>query len=277
MRKFLAVGLCMILAIWYWWSVHYPTIQEKYLLEDIYKKVDTLFLLHPEKAEQFHETLDAIHNRKELLDDKKQYFIEELHTYTANKLFETRYTYDDSIQKFVTREEGYRNSHFVPENLQLIVPSQSLALAFPDNQNSIRSDAYEPLISLSKAYYEKFQYPLIITSTRRSHETQAYLGTTTHCTNHPWRCAPAWHSEHQSWLAVDIHGLVGDRYERIKHNAHLYWFHQSYQHGIEIDHYHREDRHWRYVWVAFATHLYDTWQTFTQWYFNSNNNPAISS
>jgi D-alanyl-D-alanine carboxypeptidase len=86
--------------------------------------------------------------------------------------------------------------------------------------------------------------------------------------------AKAWHSEHQLWLAVDLMWLNNEiissnqqtktTYEWLVDNAHSYWFTQSYQKGPDIDGYHIETWHRRFVWVGVAEHLKENNLTFTE-------------
>jgi len=276
MKKFLALFIILVLAVWHWGLVHYPTIQEKYAMEWLYKKVDTLFLIQPRKAQLLHETLKKLTKKKTTLSLKKQRLLEDLLAYTTQKTFNALYNEDSSTRKFVSNDVSYNNLKYVPTDLVSMKPSNTIQ--FVDSTEYFVSFRAElPLLQLADFYYSWFNEPLLITSTYRSYQEQERLQHASICKTNANRCAKAWHSEHQSGLAVDIAWLKNERHNWFRAHAYKFWFHQSYQHWAEQDFYQEEDWHRRYVWVEFATHLHETWQTFTQWYFNSNNNPAISS
>jgi D-alanyl-D-alanine carboxypeptidase len=54
----------------------------------------------------------------------------------------------------------------------------------------------------------------------------------------------------------------------LQENAHKWWFHNSYQKGVEIDGQVIEPWHRRYVWIKLATELYEKKQSFTEWYYS---------
>ena len=90
-------------------------------------------------------------------------------------------------------------------------------------------------------------------------------------------CAKAWFSEHQTWLVVDIfeasdknswynNWVLMNYYKWLSENAHLYWFHNTYQKWLNIDWYEVEPWHWRYLWVELATYLFDNKLTIAEYY-----------
>jgi LAS superfamily LD-carboxypeptidase LdcB len=118
---------------------------------------------------------------------------------------------------------------------------------------------------------------LTINSARRSQAYQRKLAAS--CSTS--RCATPWTSEHEAWLALDlwvngwnIKAWSGKYYQWLMDNAHLYWFHNSYQKWMQVDGKMVEPRHWRYVWVDLATMLHDNNQTFAE-YFYQNIEPKI--
>lgn len=169
---------------------------------------------------------------------------------------------DDSITKFVSKGVWYSVPTYAPARLTALQESQTISFFYPDEDVLVHADAYNSFKKLSQAYYRKFYEPLIVTSAWRSYEDQDTMFDL-EC-KQSWLCAYAGYSEHQSWLAIDLARMVWKWYDRMSHHAHKYWFHQSYQKWIDIDNYHREDRHRRYLWVDLATELYESNQTFTQ-------------
>jgi LAS superfamily LD-carboxypeptidase LdcB len=88
------------------------------------------------------------------------------------------------------------------------------------------------------------------------------------------RCARLWASEHQLWLAVDIHLatknwyniLWGEYLERLNQNAHKYWFINTYRKWAKIDGKMAEVWHRRYVWKYLATELFEKDLSFAEYY-----------
>jgi D-alanyl-D-alanine carboxypeptidase len=60
----------------------------------------------------------------------------------------------------------------------------------------------------------------------------------------------------------------GTYYQRMRDNAYLYGFHNTYQKGVEIDGKMVEPRHWRYVGVPLATHLHNSSQTLAEYFYS---------
>jgi D-alanyl-D-alanine carboxypeptidase len=50
-------------------------------------------------------------------------------------------------------------------------------------------------------------------------------------------------------------------------NSHLYGWHNTYQKWVAIDGYEIEPWHWRYLWVEFATYLYENNMTIAEYAF----------
>lgn len=91
------------------------------------------------------------------------------------------------------------------------------------------------------------------------------------------KIAKWWESEHQTWLAVDLQVVsrwwriielrnINKYTDRLKANAHNYWFHQSYSKWIEIDGKVKERRHWRYLGINLATELFENNISFSEYY-----------
>jgi LAS superfamily LD-carboxypeptidase LdcB len=132
---------------------------------------------------------------------------------------------------------------------------------------------------MANAFYEKFWTNIVIASAYRSYGYQK--NSISESCKQSWRCAREWESEHQLWLAVDLWEATNEQkflskyqkyYDRLHDNAHLYWFHQSYQNWREFDGYYIEPRHRRYLWTWLATKLHDRNITFTQYVVLSSKN-----
>ena len=181
---------------------------------------------------------------------------------------------DESLQKFLD------DKHPLSPNYEAEVVS--INTDFTSNQSSkfyLRKEVAEAFESMAWAFSNEFGFKarLTINSAWRSQAYQRKLLTT--CST--WRCAKAWTSEHEAWLALDlwvnwwnIKAWSWKYYQWLLDNAHLYWFHNTYQKWIEVDGKIVEPWHWRYVWVDLATILHKHNQTFAEYFYNNveNNN-----
>jgi LAS superfamily LD-carboxypeptidase LdcB len=181
---------------------------------------------------------------------------------------------DDDIQKFVGVNKPFHNLSYEPSDL---VPLQWRSHISAQARHTLRKEAAENLEKMANAFYAKFWKNIVIASAYRSYSYQK--NSISESCKKSGRCAREWESEHQLWLAVDLWEATNDQkflskyqkyYDRLHENAHLYWFHQSYQNWREFDWYYIEPRHRRYLWVDLATKLHEKDITFTQ-YVNLNN------
>lgn len=233
-------------------------------------RIDAIVSEDMQRAEDFYTQLQDIYVQVEKSDivPWKLYVLTEMinhleETY-INPPLQYDFVSDDSLTKFVTRDISYTYPEYLPDDLEILYPSDSVSIAHSPNAYHTVSERILPdLHALAGAYYTHFGTSMQINSGWRSYEYQRD-GFTQQCRD-ALVCAYPGHSEHQSWLAVDIGNLHGERYTWMANNAHIYGFHQSYQNWFEIDHYHREDWHWRYLGVELATQLYNDDITFTQW------------
>ena len=176
---------------------------------------------------------------------------------------------DDDIQKFVGVNKPFHNVNYEPSDLvSLQWRSQISAQA----RHTLRKEAADNLEKMANAFYETFWTNIVIASAYRSYSYQKN-SISENC-KRSGRCAREWESEHQLWLAVDLWEATNEQkflskyqkyYDRLHDNAHLYWFHQSYQNWREFDGYYIEPWHWRYLGTWLATKLHDRNITFTQY------------
>lgn len=236
---------------------------DRYVGSDIDRAQSTLELLL-----DYHDRLSNINNTStkvymiELLlghlDDRIKQLnqlshVHRIDTNTSDSVIDVDIISDDSITKFVSPLIWFCDRSYIPD-----------ALVYVEHRWVwIDSRMKEFFLSLATQYEHDTWRAFVVTSSWRSFEHQMSLSSLPICM-HAWRCAPAWHSEHQTWLAIDVSWLGEEWYVWMKQNAHTYWFHQSYQFWIESDGYIVEPRHWRFLWVPLATYLYDQQLSFTR-------------
>ena len=176
---------------------------------------------------------------------------------------------DDSFQKFVWVNKPFNDVNYEPTDL---VPLQWRSHISAQSTHFLRKEAADSLEKMANDFYTKFWANIVIASAYRSYNYQKN-SISENCKK-SWRCAREWESEHQLWLAVDLREATNEQkflskyqkyYDWLHDNAHLYWFHQSYQNWREFDGYYIEPRHWRYLWVDLATKLHKKDITFTQY------------
>ena len=176
---------------------------------------------------------------------------------------------DNNIHKFVWVKKPFKNISYEPEDL---VPLQWRSHISAQTKHTLRLEAANSLEKMGKDFYKTFWTNIIIASAYRSYSYQK--NSISESCKQSWRCAREWESEHQLWLAVDLWETSSESkflskyqkyYDWLHDNAHLYWFHQSYQNWREIDWYYIEPRHRRYLGVDLATKLHEKNITFTQY------------
>ena len=187
-------------------------------------------------------------------------------------MYSTDMETDSSITKFVNSQKSFDNKLYIPENL--INVSWKYIHDMKWWTQLIRADVYESLQELWKSFYDKFNKKLNIVSAYRSYDYQKWIKDGW-CPDN--LCAKAWYSEHQSWLTVDLfeasnnYTWVNDKvlnsyYIWLSDNAHIYWFHNTYQKWLMVDWYEIEPWHWRYLRVELATYLKDNNLTIAEFY-----------
>ena len=184
---------------------------------------------------------------------------------------------DDDIQKFVGVNKPFFNVSYEPSDL---VSLQWRSHISAQARHTLRKEAADNLEKMANAFYETFWKNIVIASAYRSYSYQK--DSISESCKRSGRCAREWESEHQLWLAVDLWEATNEEkflskyqkyYDRLHENAHLYWFHQSYQNWKEFDWYYIEPRHRRYLWTWLATKLHEKNITFTQYINLSLSNP----
>ncbi|MBP9779489.1 M15 family metallopeptidase [Candidatus Gracilibacteria bacterium] len=181
---------------------------------------------------------------------------------------------DDSYTKFVSHEITYNKIDYTPSDLTGMIDSPSL---ISEKSILLRTEALENLVLLSEDFFAEFSEPLKIVSGYRSYEYQQSIESRSPECIRDGYCARAGHSEHQSGLAVDFFEttneeefLKNEKYKQyfiwLQNNAHIYGFINSYTQGREIDGYHIEPWHWRYVGVEFAQYLNLSGISFSEYY-----------
>ena len=176
---------------------------------------------------------------------------------------------DNDIQKFVGVWQPFNNVNYEPSDL---VTLQGRSHISAQARHTFRKEAANALEKMADAFYETFWTNIVIASAYRSYGYQKN-SISENC-KQSWWCAREWESEHQLWLALDLREATNEQkflskyqkyYDRLHDNAHLYWFHQSYQNWREFDGYYIEPWHRRYLGTWLATKLHDRDITFTQY------------
>ena len=183
---------------------------------------------------------------------------------------------DNHIQKFIGVNKPFHNVSYEPSDL---VSLQWLSHISAQSRHTLRKEAADNLEKMANDFYAKFWKNIVIASAYRSYSYQK--NSISESCKRSGRCAREWESEHQLWLAVDLREATNEQkflskyqkyYNRLHDNAHLYWFHQSYQNWREFEGYYIEPWHWRYLWTWLATKLHDRNITFTQYITLSEKN-----
>ena len=176
---------------------------------------------------------------------------------------------DNNIHKFVWVKQPFQNISYEPKDLVLL---QWLSHISAQSKHTLRLEAANNLEKMANDFYETFWTNIVIASAYRSYSYQK--NSISESCKQSWRCAREWESEHQLWLAVDLWEASSEskflsKYQKyygwLHNNAHLYWFHQSYQNWRDIDWYYIEPRHRRYLGTWLSTKLHEKNITFTQY------------
>lgn len=178
---------------------------------------------------------------------------------------------DNSIHKFVDPEIWFNNKEYLPENLI------QLKGGYIINQwtQLIRSEMSNQINQLANRLFMVFGTKLKVVSAFRSYERQLQIKNGG-CNDR--FCSKPGHSEHQTWLTIDLFETTSEKeffskthlrtyYTWLKNNAHNFWFHNSYQKWFKVDGYEPEPWHWRFVWIPLATHLKNENLTLSEFYY----------
>ncbi len=273
--SFLACCFFFVDTTTYAFTIYQPTPKDVEISEELNERIDDLLIGQEEKAWEYHDKLLRMYNTRIARDGEtwRMYIlsnlIDHINSHYLSDIEKLDFISDDSVTKFVSRNVPYNDPWYVPKDLVRLYDSSTVLIAHGTSSaewpfHLIRRDIYDATILLSQAYAKRFNERLKINSAFRSFEMQRD-NYSEQCRLNKI-CAYPGFSEHQWGLTIDIWGMHGEKYLWMKKSAHKFWFHQSYQHGYEHDHYHKEPWHRRYVDESFATELHETWMTFTQWY-----------
>lgn len=182
---------------------------------------------------------------------------------------------DNSITKFVNNKVSFNNLSYIPKDLVSISSKYVLDIKW---NSRLRTEANLALQNLAWDFYSHFWEKIVIVSAYRSYQYQVWIKAGW-CSD--LFCSKAWFSEHQTWLALDFWEASSETsflknkklfqyFNWMKKNAYKYWFNNSYQKWYEIDGYNVEPWHWRYLWISLAQELFDSNQTFSQFYHIKN-------
>ncbi len=180
---------------------------------------------------------------------------------------------DSSITKFVNNKKGFNNLSYKPRNLEKIIWDYIID---SKGNTQLRMEANRQLQIMAKDFFDVFWKKMVVVSWYRGYEYQTLLKSMW-CNDQ--YCAKAGHSEHQTWLAVDLWEATTEAdflskqnflkyFEWMNENAYKYGFHNTYQKWLEVDWYLVEPWHWRYVWVDLAKTLYENEYTFAEYLKN---------
>ena len=221
------------------------------------------------------EVEKIIEKQKKITNNIAQENIKEVENNNTSKFTQATFSIDlysdSSIQKFIGNEVPFSDVSYIPGNL---VNFSGMYIIDAKWNWQLQKEASEKFEKLSQSFYTEFSEKIVVVSSYRSYAYQKWIKDRG-CPDN--LCAKAWHSEHQSWLAVDFWEATTNSqflgqahlkkyYEWLMKNASLYWFHNSYQKWKSIDWYDIEPWHWRYVWEKLATYLNENNLTFTEFY-----------
>ncbi len=178
---------------------------------------------------------------------------------------------DSWITKFVDSTVAFNNPQYVPKQLQKIWWEYINDVKW---NSTLRLDAHTQFQKLAEEFYLRFNIPIKVVSAYRWYDYQKRIKENG-CPDS--LCAKAWHSEHQSWLAIDL--WEASDYKSFMSSedhknyfdwtievAHKYGFINTYQDWVEADWYQIEPWHWRYVWVDLARFLKEYDFSFKEYY-----------
>ncbi len=179
---------------------------------------------------------------------------------------------DSSIQKYVSVDTPI-NEKYRPNDLEKV--STEYVTTSNIHTLMLRKEANKAIDMMGKAFTKEFEDDKIeiISAYRDSKEQQTLYEEK----GKKEEVAQPNTSEHQLGLAIDIRiqkkswrkvSLDQESifFNRLKNNAHMYGFHNSYQKGKEIDNIKKEWWHRRYLGKELATILANNNISFTEYY-----------
>ncbi len=256
---------------WFSYAVYHPTLRDLLEIEKVQEKIKDTLSDNPQQVFFLQKKITQLQTTH--ISPQTQRYLERIQHIIQDWLlvaFIANFDYhsDNSITKFVWKNIWYNTREYTPQHLVRIEESESINLIkrYQWIEYYIEASAYSPLQDMAKEFYKTFNTPLTIFSAYRSYERQQEIYATCPHVN---TCAKPWFSEHQSWLAVDIWWLIehSQFYQRMVDNAHLYWFHQSYQWDDIYNDYEEEKRHWRFIGRTLATYLHEQNISLAQRYY----------
>ena len=175
---------------------------------------------------------------------------------------------DYSLQKYISDENILQNKKYAPSDLVKIDVSNIVDHA---GRSYLRQPAKLAFAKMANEFNTQFDKQFYLMSAYRTYGDQTTLfeyGCSL------TRCAKIWWSEHQLWLAIDIHlakerwytKFSGEYLDRMNNNAYKYWFINTYRKGVDVDWKMNEVWHRRYVWAPFAATLFKKDLSFAQYY-----------
>ncbi len=178
---------------------------------------------------------------------------------------------DSSYTKYVDPNVSFQDVWYIPQDLRKLERTHLRDIKW-DAQ--LREEAATRFEELAWSFYTYFWEKIDVVSSYRSYRYQAWIKSRG-CPDH--LCAKAGHSEHQSWLAIDLWSAstlwewqqsprLQSYYNWLWRNAHFYGWHNPYRKWVDIDGYDPEPWHWRYLWVDLAGYLYEHNVTFAEYY-----------
>jgi len=196
-----------------------------------------------------------------------------LRTYEEQKYLDgLDHVSDNSYQKYVDPEVSFTELWYIPEDMRRL---DRTFIIDTKGDAQLREEAAIAFEAMSEAFYNEFEEKVVVVSSYRSYAYQAGIKARG-CPDN--LCAKAWHSEHQSWLWIDVWSASTEAYWKsnsrltsfytwLSENAHFYGFHNPYRNGRDIDGYEIEPWHWRYLGVKFATYLHEQDITFAEYFY----------
>lgn len=184
---------------------------------------------------------------------------------------------DTSLYKFVNPDISFSDKTYIPKNMEAIAS----AFVYDTKGNGkIRSDINISLQKMAEKFKKDIGKKLTVVSSYRSYAYQKGIKDRG-CPDN--LCAKAGHSEHQSWLSIDIASAssqatwlgsprLQEIYAWLQKNASDFWFHNTYQKGVAVDGYEIEPWHWRYLGTEMAKHLEQNNMTIAEFYYERQKN-----